>query len=323
MQFTAFPGTDLRPSVLCLGTGAFGSAVSVDDSFALLDAFAAAGGNFADAAHIYAAWLPGGAGQSERTLGRWVRSRRPAGFLVGTKGAHPELSTMGVPRLTPECIATDLEESLDRLGLDHVDLYWLHRDDPAMPVDEVMDALHTHVRAGRVRAIGASNWSPERISEANQLAAARGLTQFCASQIGWSFAKSKNQGRGADGTLHMDKATLGWHRSTGFPVVAFSSQAAGYFAHPLPAMGTAPSDKQSALAAAYGTAMNVARHRRATELARRLGHTANDVALAYLWSRPFPAVAIIGSRTPAQLQDSLRPADLTLTAEDLAFLEAP
>src|SRR5687768_12369425 len=100
MLFTALPQTSLHPSVICLGVAGFGTTTPGDDAFAMLDAFAEAGGNFADTAHIYAAWLPGGAGESECTLGRWLRSRRPQGLIIGTKGGHPDLGTMDVSRLT-------------------------------------------------------------------------------------------------------------------------------------------------------------------------------------------------------------------------------
>lgn len=255
-------------------------------------------------------------------MGAWVRSRKPEGFLVGTKGGHPHLEMMEMSRLSPECIACDLAESLERLGLDRVDLYWLHRDDPRVPVDEIMDALNVHVRSGRIRAIGASNWSVERITAANEAAAERGQVGFCASQIGWSLAELKDEARGGGGTLHMDDATHAWHRASGFPQISFSAQAGGYFAYPLPAAGIEATDKQKALAAAYGTPKNQTRYARAQEIGERLGRSANEVALAYLWSQEFPAVAIIGSRTAEQLADSLTAGTLRLGAEDVGFLES-
>ena len=306
---------------MCLGTGAFGSDISVDESFAMLDEFAEAGGNFADTAHIYAAWLPHGIGQSERTLGKWLASRQPRDFIVGTKGGHPELATMKISRLSPECITRDVEESLERLGLTSVDLYWLHRDDPEVPIDEILEALNEHVIAGRVRYLGASNWSSERITAANDEAGRRGLTGFCASQIQWSLAEVNAEQRGLNGMVQMDEATLTWHRNNNFPVAAYSSQANGFFAHPLPASGEVITDKQKALASSYLSPTNELRYARVQELAQRLNRTPNEVALAYVWSQSFPAIAIIGPGRLEQLKDSLRAADLWLDAKDVAFLE--
>jgi len=311
----------LRPSVICLGVAEHGSAISPDDSLAMLDAFAEAGGSCADSAHIYASWLPDGEGQSERALGHWIQSRRPPNFLTATKGAHPELSTMEVSRLAPECIARDLSQSLERLQLDSVGLYWLHRDDTQVPVGEVMDALGQHVQAGRIEAIGASNWSTARIEEANEYACGRGLAQFCASQIGWSLAEINAQARGADNTLQMDDETLGWHRRSGFAAAAYSSQANGFFAHPLANSDAAATPKQKSLAGSYLSARNAGRHARAAQLGRQLNRTPNEIALAWVWSQSFPSVAIIGPRSLQQLESSLRARNLKLSPEQAAWLE--
>lgn len=163
MLYSSVPGVPFSPSVICLGVAEFGLGITDDESFAMLDAFATAGGNMADTAHVYAAWLPDGQGESERALGRWLRSRQPRDFFVATKGGHPNLADMSIARLAPECIAQDLNESLERLRQDSVDLYWLHRDAPQVAVGEIMDALNEHLRQGCVRALGASNWSVARI----------------------------------------------------------------------------------------------------------------------------------------------------------------
>ena len=120
----------------------------------------------------------------------------------------------------------------------------------------------------------------------------------------------------------MDEKTLTWHRHTGFPVAAYSAQANGFFAHPLPIAGAAMTDKQKALASSYLSPTNALRYVRAEELGLRLGRTTHEVALAYLWSQSFPAAAIIGPRRLEQLRSSLRAADLQLSKEEVTFLEA-
>ncbi len=321
MLSTSFPGLDARLSVICLGVAEHGSAISADKSLAMLDAFAQAGGSCADTAHIYASWLPGGQGQSERALGRWIASRRPASFLVATKGAHPELSSMEASRLAPECLALDLSQSLERLQLSSVGLYWLHRDDIKIPVDEIISALNEHIRSGQIGAIGASNWSVQRITEANRYAASHGLAGFCASQIACSLAQVRPQARGAGGTLEMDDETLKWHRQSRLPLAAYSAQANGFFAHALPTEGTQPTPKQKALAGSYLSPRNAKRHARAAQLAAELRREPNEIALAYVWSQSFPSAAIIGPRSVEQLSSSLRAADLKLSPEQAAWLE--
>lgn len=320
MRYTALPATPYVLSVIGLGTAGFGSAIPQDEAFAMLDQFAELGGNFLDTARVYAAWLPGGAGASERTIGAWLKSRGAAAeMIVATKGGHPDLATMHISRLSPQEIAADVTASLEALGVEAIDLYWLHRDDPAIPVGEIMDALDEHVRAGRLRAIAASNWSPSRIEAANAYAAAHGRPGFCASQIGWSLAQPNPAVKGFGGELAMDAATLDYHRRTGFPVVAYSSQAAGFFAGKAERYlaGNAPADGFSRK---WLTAENLARLERAKVLAARHGRTANDIALAYLVSHPFPVYALVGCRTVEQVRASCAAADLRLSAEEMRFL---
>jgi aryl-alcohol dehydrogenase-like predicted oxidoreductase len=322
MRYTALPTTHLVPSVIGLGTAGFGSAIPQERAFALLDRFAELGGNFLDTARVYAAWLPGGAGASERTIGAWLKSRGMAEqMIVATKGGHPDLATMHISRLSPAEIAADLTASLDALGLAAVDLYWLHRDDPAIPAGEIMDALNEHVRAGRLRAIAASNWTTERIEAANAWAAAHGQVGFCASQIGWSLAQPDPAARGFGGELAMDAATLAYHRRTGFPVVAYSSQAAGFFAGKADRY-LAPDAPRDGFSRKYMTAENLARLARARMLAERRGRPTNDIALAYLLSQPFPVYALVGCQTVEQVQASCAAADLRLTPEEIGFLES-
>jgi aryl-alcohol dehydrogenase-like predicted oxidoreductase len=326
MEYATLPGTDLRLSAICLGAGGFGSSIARDTAFAILDAFVESGGNCADSAHIYAAWTPGGWGISERTLGAWLKMRGlqsgPARtqFVVGTKGGHPNLDTMQVSRLSPTEITQDLNESLDRLDTEYIDMYWLHRDDPAVPVGEILEVLNQHLRAGRIRAIGASNWSIARIEEAAAYARSHGLRTFCASQIGYSLASAPAGSAGA-GTLYMDQPTWEWHRRSGMPVVAYSSQALGFFSGKYRPDGTGPqTDKGRTVAATYFNAGNFGRLARAQALAGDKGRPTNDVALAYLLNQPFPVVAIVGSQAVDQIRASCRAAGLRLSVEEVAWL---
>ncbi|MCX7015186.1 MAG: aldo/keto reductase [Candidatus Sumerlaeota bacterium] len=322
MRRILLPGTDLNLSVIGLGTGSFGTAVARDLAFQMLDVFVEAGGNLLDTAHIYAACIPGGWGASERTIGEWMAARGTRGsVLVGTKGGHPDWSSMRRPRLSPAEIEHDLRESLERLRTDHVDLYWMHRDDPRRPVGEILEALNAHIQAGLVRAIGASNWSVERLNEAAEYARAHGVTGFCASQIGWSFART-NRGAGSDlGTFFMDDETYQYHLETRLPVAAFSSQGQGFFSGKYHRGMAAESGKAKSIARRYFHEENFARLDRARELAARLGRTPNQIALAYLTNQPFPAVAVIGPKSVEQLRDSCGTGDLLLSKEDLSYLD--
>ena len=129
-----------------LGSAEFGASIGEQESFALLDRYAAAGGTLVDTALVYGRWVPGNQSLSEQVIGHWLASRGKNKIMVATKGAHPVLNDgsghMGPPRLAPEDITCDLHESLLNLGLERIDLYYLHRDDTTRPVEEIIDTLH-------------------------------------------------------------------------------------------------------------------------------------------------------------------------------------
>lgn len=310
MRTFQLPGIPRPCSRICLGTGGLGSAIPRDAAFALLDAFAAAGGTFLDTAHIYAAWLPSGEGASERTIGAWLAARgMTERMVIGTKGGHPPLDSRVPARLRPEQIEQDLRESLERLALPSVDLYWLHRDDPDIPVTEVLGVLERHRQQGRIRAYGASNWSTARMSQAQAAARRAGQAGFVASQIGWSLAEPELTRVPPVGMRFMDAATLAWHRQSGLPQIPYSSQASGYFAkdEPVPM---------------YDTPANARRKTAVRRLAQARGCSPNAVALAWLLAHPVGGSAIIGPRTTTQLADSLTAERLTLTPQECSALAA-
>jgi aryl-alcohol dehydrogenase-like predicted oxidoreductase len=310
LKTIAIPGVARATSRLCLGTATFGSAISRQDSFALLDAFASAGGTFLDTAHIYASWLPGGTGASESTIGAWLASRNMEGrMVVATKGGHPDLSFQRPAFLRPDEIACHLRDSLARLAVSTIDLYYLHRDDPGVPVEEILSVLEEHRRSGRIRAYAASNWSTARLSAAMAAAKRHGWQGFSASQIGWSLADAHPDRIPKVGLQFMDGATLSWHRITGLKVIPYSSQASGFFAK---------SDQPEL----YSTPANLERRQRVLIEARRRGVTPNALALAWLLSHPCGGSAVIGPRTLEQLNDSMHADGIEIDATTSTALAA-
>ena len=153
-----------------------------------------------------------------------------ASFHVGTKGDHPDLKAMDISRVSPAEITHDLYQSLERLQTGYIDLYWLHEDDPDVPVGELLGVLNDHLSAGRVRSIGASNWTIERHRQAAAYARAHRLVGFCASQIGWSLAHANRKPQTSKHTIFMHDARLEYHKESAMPIFAWSSQASGFFA---------------------------------------------------------------------------------------------
>ncbi len=213
MKYHHISFSGLRPSVICLGSAPFGSGVDRAMAFHFLDIFFERGGNFIDTAHVYGAWVPGGLGLSEMIIGQWLQERGVREKVVlATKGGHPDLASMHVPRLSRQHILADLEASLQYLGTEYIDLYWLHRDDPQQPVAEVLELLNTLVKEGKIRAFGCSNWRSERIAEAIDYADAQGIAGFVGNQLMWSFARPNTEAIKDQTLAVMDAQTFALHQ---------------------------------------------------------------------------------------------------------------
>lgn len=316
MRTTPIPHTDLTPAAICLGSSNFGNGIPPADAYALLDAYVACGGNFIDTAAVYANWLPGEKNSSEKTIGHWLaKSGQRSRIVLATKGAHPDLATMHISRMSPAEIVDDLNTSLGNLQTDWLDIYWLHRDDERRPVDEIIDTLHSQVVAGKIRYFGCSNWRVGRIAEAQAYAASQGITGFVANQMRWSLAEIAPASVGDPTTVAMDGKTIAYHRRTGLAAIPYSSQAGGYF-QKLAGGHQIRSGQQKT----YGTDENRRRAARLQILARETDYSISQLVLGYLTNQPFATIPIVGCRTVAQVEDSMRAGDIRLTNEQVAWL---
>ena len=166
---------------LILGGNVFGWTADRQASFAILDAFVAGGGRMIDTADSYSTWVRGHrGGESESIIGAWLRQHgRRDDVLIATKVGAEVAFAKG---LAPARIAAAADGSLQRLGTDHIDLYFAHYDDPAVPLEDTLEAFDRLVRAGKVRAIGASNHDAPRLQRALDISAERGLASYTVLQ---------------------------------------------------------------------------------------------------------------------------------------------
>lgn len=311
MEYSAIAGIERPVSRLILGTMAYRP--EPEERYThwagMLDAFFAVGGNMVDTAHAY------GGGRSERTLGRWLQEHgNRAEVLILDKGVHPQ---PGQPhRVTPEAIDADIAESLDRLQTSYIDLYLLHRDDPSVPVGPIVECLNRHIDAGRLRAIGGSNWNSQRLEEANSYADGHHLRPFTASSPNLSLAVA-GEPLWPD-CVTVDAQELSWYRERQFPLLAWSSQARGFFS------GRFSPDQRDIdpdVTRVFYSDDNWERLRRAQELASRKDTTPTRIALAWVIRQSLPTFALIGPLTPAELKDSLAALAVLLSAADLRWLQ--
>lgn len=310
-------GTDITPSCICLGTAEMGTVMNEPDSFRMLDFYVDHGGSFLDSALVYGDMVSAERGMSEKTVGRWLKARGNRGrVIVATKGAHPDLATMKIPRLSRADVESDLDQSLQNLGVDCIDLYWLHRDDPRRDVGEIVETLDRQVRAGKIRYFGLSNWQLPRFAAALDFTRAHGLSAPVASQILWSLAEP-NSGVITDPTIAvMDGVTWEYHHRESVAVIPFTAQARGFFtkmAQGLPLQGW--------VRATYESPQNLSRLQRALQLAEKHGVPLEAVVLAWLTNQPFPTIPIISARDTAQLEVSLSAGNLVLTEQEIEWLE--
>lgn len=310
--------TDLSVSQLCYGTNMLGTAIDQAGANALLDTFAAAGGNFIDSARMYGDWVPDiPAGASERAIGAWLKTRSREGIVIATKGGGVDMRAGDWRnRVTPEDIASDIDESLTHLGIATIDLYWLHADNPEAPVEPLVDALIGHQVAGRIRYFGASNWAADRIRAVNAYASSIGRQGFVAVQPFWGLAVPNKANAEAQGyQLHYEGHYETLH-AEGMPIIPYAGQSGGYFTK----LDKNPGTLGDALKARYDNLANSARHAAVQALAAERGVSVNEIVLAYLLNQPHQTIPIIGATRPEQITESVKAADVKLTPTELARL---
>jgi aryl-alcohol dehydrogenase-like predicted oxidoreductase len=287
-----------RLAIGCMGFS------TLPDATVMYDAFFEAGGTVYDTAHRYQN------GRADLLLGQWMASRgiRDDVVIIG-KGAH-------TPNCNPDATTRELYESLERLSTDRIDIYFLHRDNPRIPVGEFVDVLDEHYRAGRIRMFGGSNWSPARMDEANTYAARHGRQGFTALSNHFSLAEMLEP-LWADCIACSDEASIAWLRQTETALFAWSSQARGFFTD-----RAGPDKRQDAtMVRTWYSDANFSRRDRATRLAQEYGTSMLNIALAYVLAQDFSIFPIIGPLTLEELRGSLGALRTPLTQAQARWLQ--
>ncbi|MGV9510629.1 aldo/keto reductase [Streptomyces tendae] len=300
--------SDLEVFPLALGGNVFGWTADRDSSFAVLDAYTAAGGNFVDTADSYSAWVDGNSGgESETVLGQWLAARgnRDDVVLATKVSQHPQY-----PGLSAANIKAAADASLRRLGTDHIDLYYTHFDKPEVPVEEIVGALDELVKAGKVRYIAASNISAERLAASLEFSDREGLARYVALQPHYNLVSRDTY----EGELR-DLA-----ERAGLAAVPYYALAAGF----LTGKYRPGTDVDSPRAGGAAKHLETERGRRVLavldEIAAAHEAPVATVALAWLAARPTVAAPIASARTVEQLPALLGVAELSLTEDEVGRL---
>lgn len=292
-----------KVSALALGTAVYRGGERETDAFRLMDTYRSLGGNVFDTARVY--------GESESVIGRYLKSRGcRSEVLISTKGGHYDLVTRE-KRINREAIYSDVEVSFKNLGIDYADIYWLHRDDTDIPVCEIMGILDDLVKEGKILSIGVSNWTCERIAEANRFATENGLEPIIASQIKYSAAITVREN---DPTmLSLDASSRAFYKKAEMPVFAYTAQAKGLFSK-LERLGV--DGISEGLRREFICDETLRRFFAMKEVARELCMPISQVALAVLLcDSELEIMPIIGGKTCEQIEDSFAALDIKLSRE--------
>lgn len=316
MKYGHVPGIDKPISRLVQGSVMM-STREYEKGALLFDAILELGCTCFDTAHVY------GNGDVERAFGRWVGERgiREKIVILG-KGAH---HSQDRKRVTPWDITADIYDSLARMQIDYIDLYVLHRDNPSVPVGPIVEVLNEHRAAGRIRAFGGSNWSVERIQEANAYAAAHNLTPFAVSSPNFSLADQINPPW--EGCISISgpgrAAARAYYRESQMPLFTWSSLAGGFFSGRLRRdnLDTFETYLDKLAVTSYASEENFQRLDRVQQLADEKGMTIPQIATAYVASQPLNIFALVGCQTADEFRANAAAADVQLTEAECAWLD--
>lgn len=319
MLYTTLDNIEKKASRLVYGTTGPTAGGDDEKAFENYDIAYDLGFRIFDTAYSY--------GKGEETLGRWLqKSGHRDDVIILDKGCNPRATYTTPDVFSAETIRTQMTESLERLQTDHVELYILHRDDPAVPVDEIVEVLNEMKAAGKVVRFGGSNWSMERTIEANVYAEKHGLAGFTVCSPNYTYARLLRDPWGGSVTItgKENQAFRDYLKENQMPIFNYSSLARGFLSGKYKSDNRIPVEQciGEGTILEYYAPENVERLARAEKLAAELNATVPQIAIAWLMKQPlnlFPLVAPTGEAHIKEAADALK---IELTDDQMSFLDA-
>lgn len=312
IDIKGYQGTDVHLSRVAMGSAMSMMRLDRKVIYRLFDEYLDAGGNCLDTARAY------GNGQCEEMVGDYLKqSSRAQDIVISTKGCHPLEDDMSKSRLSLDDLEHDINISLKTLHRDCIDMYWIHKDDESLPVEQIVDNINQIIKEGKAKVVGCSNWHANRIKAANEYAKASGQQGFLASQVQWSLVDTKEEYFKQYQAVVMNPDSYNWYLSQNMPVFAFSSQAQGFFSRiGIKGLDALPAE----LRHNFASPENLIRYERVKKIAQTQNVSISAVVLAYLTNNKLPSVAIIGAENSDMLHQSMESSAVQLSpqaAEDL------
>jgi aryl-alcohol dehydrogenase-like predicted oxidoreductase len=312
MEHRRLGRTGLKVSELCLGTMQFGWTADEPTSFAVMDAFVAAGGNFVDTADVYSRWAPGNpGGVSEEIIGRWMKARgNRRQIVLATKARGRMWDGPNGEGLSRAHLIRACEDSLRRLDTDAIDLYQTHWFDPDTPIDETLRALDDLLRAGKVRYVGCSNCPAWRLMKALWTADKLSLVRYDSLQPHYNLAHR----------AEFERELKPLCEAEGVGVIPYSPLAGGFLTGKYQRNSAPVSARADGIQKRYGNERGYAIVDRLTTVAQSRGLTPAQAALIWLLTQPVITAPIVGANSVEQLRESLGAAGVRLSEEEMAAL---
>ncbi len=309
MRTSPLGNTGVQVSQICLGTMYFGNQIDKKKSFSLLDEYYSLGGNFFDTANIYAFWIPGfSGGESETTIGDWLKLQKNRNNLfIATKVGFAYCDTQ--KGLRKQQIIHECEKSLKRLKIETIDLYYAHGDDFSTPLYETMDAFYNLIQQGKVRFIGASNFTTWRLHESQLISEMNNLSKYCCIQQRFSYLTPKPYSCFSFSQIPVDKELLDYCKLSNLSLIPYSVLLNGAYC-----------SRNKSFPIQYQSLENQERLIALKKISNELNVSINQVVISWMLSYNQNIIPIIGASSKEQLLENVKSSDIRLSDSQIDTL---
>lgn len=316
MTYVEIPFVEKKVSRILYGS-AIQPFLDGKEDMELLDAVYDMGVNAIDTARVY--------GKAEQVLGRWIEERKLRDkVVILSKCAHPDI--FGKKRVNEKEIREDFAQSSQYLRTDYIDIYLLHRDDPDVAAGEIIEIMNAMHEEGKIGAFGVSNWTHQRIAEANEYAARHHLIPFTVSSPNFGLAEQVHDPWGGGCVSISGPSNVRareWYRESGMPVIAYASLAHGLFSGKVKSSEPKKAGKilDEFAMKGYVCPENFERLRRCEELAAKKNCTVSQIAMSWIFKQDLDTLAVVGTSKALRMQENIDAMHIKLSEEEAAYLD--
>ncbi|MGL5955008.1 MAG: aldo/keto reductase [Brevinema sp.] len=310
MKYTYIKDTDLRISSIILGTVNAGLDWDGKEGYEIFDKYIATGGNIVDIASVYSNWVKPEINRAERFVGDWLRNTatKREDIIIMTKGGHPELDTMHIGRMSKEEMTKDLNNSLQKLGIDCIDIYFYHRDDISKPVSEHIELMEEFRKQGKIRYYACSNWTTKRMIEADKYCKQKGYRSFVANQALYNIGSAYMNPFPDKTMVTVDNTMLEYHAKGSNLLMPYMALSSGFF-HLL-------KEGKDISTSLYNTPQNLTLAQRIDHLCKKYNATISQILLGFVLNQKFDMCPLFSANNMDQLNDILHVVNIQFDRED-------